>query len=53
MKLSELINILKSEPYNPNAEVNFYFLDSGERKPIKMEDIDFDVRDCVEFNVEL
>ena len=53
MKLSELINLLKSEPYNPDAEVNFYYIESGERKALKEEDIDFNFRDCVEFNVEL
>lgn len=52
MLLKELIEILQSEPYNPNAEVNLYFLSTGDRIPLDAESIDFDVRDTIDINID-
>ena len=52
MKLGELVELLQSEPYNPECEVNIYLLGSGSRVSLQPQDIDFDVEGCVEFNVD-
>lgn len=50
MTVSELIDILKNQ--DPNDDVNIYLLGSGTRIPLEIEDIDFLVRNCIEFNVD-
>lgn len=50
MTVGELIDILKNQ--DPSDDVNIYLLSSGERIPLRIEDIDFLVRDCIEFNVD-
>ena len=52
MKLFELINILKSSPYNPNADVYIYDLDTETRMPLSGTDIDFNVcNEIVDINI--
>ena len=54
MKLFALIDILKSSPYNPNADVYIYDLEKGNRIPLFDTDIDFDVCDeTIDINVDI
>ena len=50
MTIGELMDILKNQ--DPSDDVNIYLLGSGTRIPLKIEDIDFLVRNCIEFNVD-
>ena len=51
MNVSELISVLNN--CDPNDEVCIYIIDTGERRPIEMEQIDFLVRDTIDINLEL
>ena len=52
MKLFELIDILKSSPYNPNADVYIYDLENGDRTPLLDTDIDFNrYNDIIDINI--
>lgn len=51
MKVGEFIDFLKI--VNPEDEICIYIVDTGERKPIEPEQIDFLVRDTVDINLQI
>lgn len=51
MNVGEFIEFLKT--VDPCDEICIYILDTGERKPIEPEQIDFLVRDTIDINLQV
>ena len=49
MNVSELISVLNN--CDPNDEICIYIMDTGERRPIEIEQIDFLVRNTIDINL--
>ena len=51
MNVGEFIELLKT--VDPCDEICIYIIDTGERRPIKHEMIDFLVRDIIDINLQV